>query len=130
MGDISKDFDRREFACQCGCGQNDVSPRLVKTVQAIRDAVGQPVKISSGCRCTRHNAAVGGVGGSAHTTGEAADIIVAGWSNTRLGTTIKSLYSKGLLPELKYCYLINGNTHTAVHIGVDSDKKRKNVFAF
>ena len=131
MGDLTKDFNRREYECNprdCGCGKDDVTQRLADTVQVIRDAVG-PVKISSGCRCKAHNARVGGKEGSAHTTGEAADIVAPGWSNKRLGTTIKSLYSKGLLPHLKYCYLIDGKTHTAVHVGVDN-KKRNGVFGF
>lgn len=129
MGDMTTNFNRSEFECQCGCGKDDISPRLVRVLQTIRDTVEQPVKISSGCRCRARNAEVGGVEGSAHTTGEAADIVVEGWSNTRLGTTIKSLYSKGLLPTLKYCYLINGKTHTAVHVGVDH-KNRNSVFGF
>lgn len=35
-------------------------------LQALRDAWGQPVVISSGHRCVRHNAEVGGTAGSQH----------------------------------------------------------------
>ena len=39
-------------------------------------AVGVPVVITSGTRCRRHNAAVGGVYNSLHLTGSAADISI------------------------------------------------------
>ena len=35
---------------------------------------GVPFRVTSGCRCEAHNRAVGGKPGSAHLTGEAADI--------------------------------------------------------
>ena len=46
----------------------------VEILQPIRDAWGQPIVISSGYRCPRLNAAVGGVKGSQHLLGQAADI--------------------------------------------------------
>ena len=72
MGDASKNFDWREFACPC-CGKNLTSSKLVEAVQQIRDLVG-PVRINSGYRCPQHNAAVGGAKHSRHLLGTAADI--------------------------------------------------------
>lgn len=46
----------------------------VEVLQPIRDAWGQPVIVSSGYRCPRLNAAVGGVKNSQHVLGQAADI--------------------------------------------------------
>ncbi len=73
MGDISKNFDRIEFACQCGCGFADVDPTLLAMLQAMRDLVG-PIYINSGCRCQKHNKDEGGKDNSAHLTGKGVDI--------------------------------------------------------
>ena len=43
-------------------------------LEPLRQYVGEPVIISSGYRCNELNKAVGGVSGSQHTKGEAADI--------------------------------------------------------
>jgi zinc D-Ala-D-Ala carboxypeptidase len=71
MGDLSTNFSREEFACQCGCGRGlgdgEVSPDLVLHLENIRSAMGRPLFITSGCRCDAHNAAEGGVDGSVHT---------------------------------------------------------------
>lgn len=40
----------------------------------LREMYGKPIYISSGYRCPRLNKAVGGVAGSQHKTGQAADI--------------------------------------------------------
>lgn len=128
MGNISKDFNRREFACPC-CGKDNINYKLVETVQAIRDAVGAPVVINSGVRCVTRNKDVGGVADSSHLTGYAADIRTEGWNNAKLGALIKQLHLIGKLPYLKYCYKIAGSPR-AVHVDVDGTKKRSKVFGF
>lgn len=47
---------------------------FVAKLDEIRKHVGQPLRINSGYRTLAHNRKVGGVGGSAHTRGLAADI--------------------------------------------------------
>ena len=47
-------------------------------LQPLRDAMGEAIKIGSGYRCPRLNAAVGGVKNSQHMTGEAADLCIDG----------------------------------------------------
>lgn len=74
MGNLTENFSRCEFACRDNCGFNDVSSELVKALQKLRDAVGQPIHVSSGCRCSAHNRAVGGAKQSQHLLGRAADI--------------------------------------------------------
>lgn len=49
-----------------------------QVLQPLRDAMGEPIKIGSGYRCTRLNKAVGGVGNSQHTRGQAADLCIDG----------------------------------------------------
>lgn len=130
MGDMSRNYNRREFACKCGCGFDEIKPELVNLLQIIRDRAVAPVFINSGCRCAKHNKAVGGVPNSSHMGGYAADIYISGWGNVRLGDYIKRLYKQELLPQLKYCYRINGSTCTAVHVDVDNTKKRYRTFGF
>ena len=49
-----------------------------QVLQPLRDAMGHQVKIGSGYRCPRLNAAVGGVKNSQHMTGEAAALCIDG----------------------------------------------------
>lgn len=78
MGDLSKHFDRTEFACQCGegCGFDTVDAELLQRLEDLRAAFGRPVIVSSGCRCRHHNDAIGGASQSQHLTGKAADIYI------------------------------------------------------
>ena len=77
MGDLSRNFNRSEFACKgenC-CGHSaPVHPDLIEALQALRDRIGKLLSITSGFRCNKHNAAVGGEDHSFHTLGMAADV--------------------------------------------------------
>lgn len=82
---LSKNFTLNEFACKCtkcqaNIGGTTINMRLVNAVQAYRDLVNKPVEILSGYRCPEYNKAIGGVGHSEHTTGEAVDLRVRGLS--------------------------------------------------
>lgn len=77
MGDLSANFNRAEFACHDGCGFADPDERLVAALQHLRELIGAPLIVVSGCRCAHHNAEVGGAGGSQHLLGKAADIRTA-----------------------------------------------------
>lgn len=133
MGDMTKNFNRTEFACRC-CGKNNISPLVVEYCQRIREAVGRPLHIECGTRCQKHNAELtGSAANSAHLTGMAADIWANGMSNAQLGAIVKALYQARKLPALQYCYLIKGMTNTGVHFDVDTSKKTKRggkIFAF
>ena len=78
MGDISRNFNRKEFACKCGCGFQTVDLELIQLLEVIRDHFKSPVTINSACRCELHNTAIGGSYGSKHKQGIAADIVVKG----------------------------------------------------
>lgn len=71
---MSEHFKPNEFMCHCGCGQQDVNPKLVDLLEEIRKAVGKPITIMSGKRCESYNASVGGAKHSQHILGNAADI--------------------------------------------------------
>lgn len=64
--------------CNFGRNEGDVSLALVFLLERIREDVGGPVRLTSGCRCQQHNQDEGGVDESVHCLGEAADIQVEG----------------------------------------------------
>ena len=84
---VSAHFDRKEFACRCGCGLDAVDVELVAVLEDVRmkfqaDHIGDRVyvEITSGNRCSSHNAKVGGSLKSQHINCKAADIKVwIGW---------------------------------------------------
>lgn len=66
------------FACQCGCGENKADRKIVAMLADVERVLGRPLVVTSGYRCPKHNAEVGGVAGSAHTLGLAADLSCVG----------------------------------------------------
>ena len=56
MAKNTKNFRASEFACHCGCGYNVIDQRVIDMAQTIRDALGVPVRVNSGCRCEENNA--------------------------------------------------------------------------
>jgi hypothetical protein len=70
---LSKNFKQSEFKCSC-CGMATVDLRLIKALEQLRELLGKPISITSGYRCKRHNAEIGGARSSKHQTGQAADI--------------------------------------------------------
>jgi zinc D-Ala-D-Ala carboxypeptidase len=65
---------RDQFKCQCGCGRNEIDPRVVTMHQAIEEECMVEIRINSGFRCAEHNKAVGGEPKSSHLKGLAMDI--------------------------------------------------------
>ena len=78
MGDIALHFDRIDFACNCGCGKDDIAPELVRLVEDVRMHFNSPTTISSGCRCLEWNRKEGSSDTSQHVKGFAADFVVKG----------------------------------------------------
>lgn len=71
-------FKLEEFACKCGNCENAINHEFVSKLDDLRDALGFPLKITSGYRCPAHNAKVSGTGRTGpHTTGRAVDINVS-----------------------------------------------------
>lgn len=40
MGDLSKHFSSKEFACKCGCGFAQVKPELITKLEKLRELCG------------------------------------------------------------------------------------------
>jgi uncharacterized protein YcbK (DUF882 family) len=51
---------------------------LLRILEVLRSHFDRPITINSGCRCSFHNADVGGGSNSQHLYGRAADIVVDG----------------------------------------------------
>ena len=74
MGISSKNFSDKELSCSC-CGENKMTQETVDALQALRESLGRPLKLSSAYRCPEHNSKVSYTGKSGpHTTGQAIDI--------------------------------------------------------
>jgi uncharacterized protein YcbK (DUF882 family) len=78
---LSKDFKVSEFACPCDhCEETLIDDELVLRLQELREALGFPLKITSGYRCEHHQEELRemgfetAVGKSQHELGRAADV--------------------------------------------------------
>ncbi len=97
-------FSKAEFACRCGrCGGFPAEPeeRLVRLAEKVRTNFDAPVTVSSGVRCSGHNAAVGGVAGSRHLLGKAMDFAVKG------RTAAEVMRYVNQLGGIRYAYVID-----------------------
>ena len=67
-------FSEKELMCKCGCKTYNFDKDFLDKLNHIRYNVGQPLIVTSGCRCKEHNKKVGGTEESSHTKGLAVDI--------------------------------------------------------
>lgn len=112
---ISKHFKRHEFACKCGCGFSNVDAELLAVLENLREHFGQPITITSACRCATHNANVGGAINSAHRQGIAADIVVANTDASEVYHRLNQLYP--------LCYGV-GKYPDFTHVDIRQNKAR------
>ena len=80
MGDISRNFSRWEFKCNCtdtACTFDTVDIELIDVLEDVRlHFAAKSITINSGCRCLLKNMSVGGSKSSQHMQGRAADFVV------------------------------------------------------
>ena len=117
----TKNFNVSEFTCHCGCGMNNAEQDLINMCQKVRDKLGVPVRVNSGCRCAKHNAKVGGVRNSQHMLGVAADLSCSSGAH-KMFETVKAMYEAGELPELRFCKEYRSWIH------IDCGRVRSHVF--
>ena len=72
---LNQYFSLKEFECPC-CHKVMLSEILLEKLFRLRYKLGKPIIINSGYRCEKENHRVGGVLGSYHLRGMAADIHV------------------------------------------------------
>jgi uncharacterized protein YcbK (DUF882 family) len=90
---ISAHFDRKEFACKCGCGGNTVDTELLAILESLRTHFDKPIIINSGYRCPAHNKAIKGSKHSQHMLGKAADFVVRDTSPNLVASFLEALFS-------------------------------------
>ena len=72
----SKNFKSEELACSC-CGEEHIQQWALDKLQAIRNAVGRPLRITSAYRCINHPVESRKKKGGTHHDGIAFDIHVS-----------------------------------------------------
>lgn len=112
---VGKHFSRSEFACRCGCGFDTVDVETIQVLDDLREALGEAVYISSGCRCADHNESVGGTEKSQHLRGRGADVIVNNVNPATVYAYLDSTYKE------KYGI---GRYNDFTHIDTRSEKAR------
>lgn len=122
-GFVSEHFKKAEFKCGCGgrwCnGYNgtDVNKDLIDILEALRYKFNKPVFVTSGIRCQRYNDSIkGSIKNSVHRTGGAADIYIAGVTDTAAGR--KKVRDYAYECGAAYSYYGTANMGNAVHINV------------
>jgi len=100
----------------------------VEVLQPIRDAWGAPVKVTSGYRCPWLNKLVGGVTGSQHVYGQAADIqALHPYDNGKLFALIKSLVDSGKIKVGQLIWEYGSKTCPKwVHVSLPRKGKKNN----
>lgn len=94
----------------------------LRCLEPLRIALGRPIHITSGYRCTQLNSAVGGSATSQHKRGMAADIRVDGITPEQLKS-----FAVSILPEFDQIY-----AHTSggfVHISYNTGHNRNQVLS-
>lgn len=103
MGDLTKNFSKSEFDCNCGCDMpEDVFDNVklhAKNLQVIRDFLNESIRINSGYRCPSYNYKVGGASKSQHLTGNASDLVAHDHTPKQLADVIEGLIRIGAIEE-------------------------------
>ena len=104
-------FSAKELRCKCGkCDGGEMDAAFMERLIFIREAIGVPLKLSSGFRCAEYNNAISHTGRTGpHTTGKAVDIRISGKQAhelvriaTQVGMTGIGIAQKG---EHKYRFI-------------------------
>ncbi|OON87820.1 YcbK family protein [Pyramidobacter sp. C12-8] len=108
---LSPHFAKDECVCRCGCGLCNATPRLLALAGKIRDLLGEPMIVTSVCRCRKHNAKVGGSPRSKHLSGRAMDFYCKRLSPQAVYDAIVRAWENGELSELGGIGLYNWGVH-------------------
>lgn len=103
-GQLTASFSAAEFACHDG---SKTPARVISNLrvlaqqlEVLKEALrGASIHINSGYRSPRYNSSVGGAENSQHLYGQAADIVVAGYSPRQVADTIERLIREGKMRQ-------------------------------
>lgn len=131
---LTENFSLSEFNSKDGASMPDDVLKnikeLAKNLQWLRDLLGVSISVNSGYRSPSHNKAIGGahiivngrrVETSQHVKGNAADIVVQGYSPKEVKAIIEREIKKGYMKEGG---LSAYKTFTHYDIGFDGKKRR------
>lgn len=88
---LTKNFQVKEFKCNDGTDPIFIAKELPMVLQYIRMRVGKAVTINSAYRTANYNKKVGGVDGSQHCYGTAADIAVKGYTPKQVAAIAREI---------------------------------------
>ena len=126
---LTEHFNISEFHCKgakCGCQQTLHDPVLSAYLQQIRAHFGKPLYITSGYRCDKHNQAVGGVTGSLHTKGMAADFVIPGVKPLEIAQFAEQIGIKGIG---LYDQFVHIDTRESKSFWYDHKQEKRETFA-
>ena len=139
---FTKNFDPKEFRCECGgkycCGYPSWMKKVeLENLQSIRDHYGKPMTITCGLRCKGYNKKLrGSITNSKHLTGYATDFYMKGVTDTLANRKAAIAWIKKL-PNHNYTYgngiNSNGVKVSAGYMGnalhTDTNKPKKKTTA-
>jgi uncharacterized protein YcbK (DUF882 family) len=123
MGDLTRNISRHEVACKCGCGKDTIDYELVEIVQSLVDwfqnqsGAQMFLKINSGNRCERHNAAERGEPKSLHLQGRALDFYLVQKGGLVISPPAVSSWLAAKYPNKYGIGWYNGFTHFDTRTG-------------
>lgn len=99
-----RNFRPEELACK-GTGRLALHPAAMDKLQALRDAIGKPMRINSAYRSPEHNRAVGGAPASKHMLGIAFDVSMAGHDRAAFKRHAERLGFNGIGDYLNFVHI-------------------------
>ena len=117
---LTKNFNKSEFECKCGCEMPLEVLANIKIVainlQILRDYVDTPITINSAYRCPKHNEAIGGSVNSQHKLGKACDIVVHGFTPDEVFDIVQNLRRNPMLKGVIFQGL--GRYNSFLHVDI------------
>lgn len=93
-------FTPEEVTCRCKCGLMPTEEAMIQ-IQTLRNLCGFSLPVTSGARCAKHNASVGGAKNSYHVKGMAFDIRVNRKKSVIIKRNLNLLWFHGTGTSLK-----------------------------
>ena len=113
---LTKNFNKSEFDCSCGCNMPaDVLFNIkvvAENLQVLRDFVGSSITVNSAYRCKDYNRRIGGASRSQHILGKASDIVVKEFTPDEVYDIVQNLRRNPSLQGVVFQGLGRYNTFT------------------